>query len=270
MSTLVGGVGELFQGDLDLGRLAAERLQDAARPPDVLVEELHYGAVAVVQRLQEIGADSMILVGAVRRGRIPGTVERRLVQPVELGPGELQAAVGDAVTGYVGMDLIVEVASGFEALPRRCVVVEVEPEYTGSGEGLTVSAAAGLDRAVDLVRVEIDRTPLLDLAEDLRGLTGGPERPERLEPSKALTIIRALLAELEMLERDARWGRTFALRDHLRLAIAAGETSEGMDHRDWGLWWALIEELDRLGAGESLAGLSVPGSRPTAGQPNLG
>ena len=267
MSTLVGGVGELFQGDLDLGRLAAERLQDAARPPDVLVEELHYGAVAVVQRLQEIGADSMILIGAVRRGRIPGTVERRLVQPVELSPSELQAAVGDAVTGYVGMDLIIEVASGFEAMPRRCVVVEVEPEYTGSGEGLTPSAAAGLDRAIALVRVEIDRTPLLDLAVDLRGLTEGPER---LEPSKALTIIRALLAELEMLERDARWGRTFALRDHLRLAIAGGETSEGMDHRDWGLWWGLIEELDRLGAGESLAGLSAPGSPPTGGSPNLG
>ncbi len=267
MSTLVGGVGELFQGDLDLGRLAAERLQDAARPPDVLVEELHYGAVAVVQRLQEIGADSMILVGAVVRGRPPGTVERRLVRPVELSAAELQAAVGDAVTGYVGMDLILEVASGFEAMPRRCVVVEVEPEYTGSGEGLTPSAAAGLDQAIDLVRVEINRTPLLDLAEDLRDLTEGTQR---LEPSKALAIIQGLLAELEVLERDARWGRTFALRDHLRLAIAAGETSEGMDHRDWGLWWALIEELDRLGASESVAGLSAPGPQAASGPPSLG
>ncbi len=267
MSTLVGGVGELFQGDLDLGRLAAERLQDAARPPDVLVEELHYGAVAVVQRLQEVSADSMILVGAVRRGRTPGTVQRRLVKPVELSPGELQAAVGDAVTGYVGMDLIIEVATGFGALPRRCVLVEVEPEHTGSGEGLTGSASAGLDRAVDLVRAEIRRTPLLDLAEDLRGLTEGTDR---LEPSRALAIIRALLDELEMLESDARWGRSFALRDHLRLAIAAGQTSAGMDHRDWGLWWALIEELDRLGAEESLAGMGAPGAQPTGGPPNLG
>lgn len=266
MSTLVGGVGELFQGDLDLGRLAAERLQDAARPPDVLVEELHYGAVAVVQRLQEVSADSMILVGAVRRGRTPGTVQRRLVKPVELSPGELQAAVGDAVTGYVGLDLIIEVATGLGALPRRCVVVEVEPEHTFSGEGLTASAVAGLDRAVDLVRTEIDRTPLFDLAEDLRESTADPDR---LDPSRALTILTELLGELEMLETDARWGRTFALRDHLRLAIAAGETSDGMEGRDWGLWWALIEELDRVGAQESRSGVAAPGARPSGGPPNL-
>jgi len=25
-----------------------------------------------------------------------------------------------------------------------------------------------------------------------------------------------------------------------------------MDHRDWGLWWALVEELDRLETFEAL------------------
>ena len=35
-------------------------------------------------------------------------------------------------------------------------------------------------------------------------------------------------------------------RDRLRAAIIAGNTSDRMDYRDWGLWWALIEELDRV------------------------
>lgn len=249
MSTLVGGVGELFQGDLDLGRLAAEQLHDESRPPLVLVEELHYGAVAVVQRLQELSVDSMILVGAVRRARSPGSVHRRLVGPPTLSAIDLQAAVGDAVTGYVGIDLIIEVATGLKALPRRTVVVEVEPEHVGPGEGLSARATEGLDRAVSMVRTEIRRTPVLDLAEELRVLTVGTDR---LEPSPALTTMTALLGQLELLEREARWGRAFSLRDHLRLAIAAGETSDGMDHRDWGLWWALIEELDRLEAVESV------------------
>lgn len=245
MSTLVGGVGELFQGDLDVGRLAAERLADEACPPRVFVEELHYGAIAVVQRIQELGIDSMILIGAVRRDRAPGSVHRRLVQEPELAPAELQAAVGDAVTGYVGIDLIIEVASGLGALPRRSVVIEVEPEHVGSGEGLTPSASAGLDQAVELVRTEIARTPLLDLVVDLRAATVDAER---LEPARALTLMTELLGELTLLESDARWGRTFSLRDNLRLAIAAGQTGEGMSHQDWALWWALIEELDRLGA----------------------
>lgn len=247
MSTLVGGVGELFQGDLDIGRLAAERLQDLACPPRVFVEELHYGAIAVVQRIQELGIDSMILVGAVRRDRPPGSVHRRLVADPELADAELQAAVGDAVTGYIGIDLIVEVAAGLGALPRRTVAIEVEPEHVGSGEGLTASAAAGLDQAIELARTEIARTPLLDLAEELRVVTADPDRME-LEQSRALTVMTELLNELVGLERFARWGRTFSLRDTLRLAIAAGETGEGMSGHDWALWWSLIEELDRLEA----------------------
>ena len=127
MSLLVGGVGELYQGDLDIGRLAAERLADEACPPRVLVEELHYGAIAVVQRIQELRVDSMILVGAVRRARTPGSVTRRLVVDPKLADAELQAAVGDAVTGYIGIDLIVEVAAGLGALPGRTVTIEVEP-----------------------------------------------------------------------------------------------------------------------------------------------
>ena len=52
-------------------------------------------------------------------------------------------------------------------------------------------------------------------------------------------------------DEQGRWGRTFALRDRFRLAIAHSDSSEGMDHRDWALWWALVEELDRVEAAEA-------------------
>jgi hypothetical protein len=39
----------------------------------------------------------------------------------------------------------------------------------------------------------------------------------------------------------------------MRLAISGSSSSEGMDHRDWGLWWGLLEELDRLEALEAVA-----------------
>jgi len=103
-------------------------------------------------------------------------------------------------------------------------------------------AAAGLEDALDLVRTEARRAPLLALADDLRAtLDSG-----RLQASATLTVLGQLLDELSLLDWEGRWGRTFALRDRLRLGIAEGASSEGMDHRDWGLWWALIEELDRL------------------------
>jgi hypothetical protein len=250
VTVLVGGVSELFQSDLDLGRLAVERLRDEGLGPGVAVEELHYGAVAVAQRLEELRPGTLVLVSAVRRGRPAGTVERQLLDPPDLDPFEVQAAVGDAVTGYVHPDLVVEIAAALGVLPARTVAVEVEPESTGSGEGLSAAATTGLEQALRLVRREVDRVPLLDLAAELRLLAGRDE----LEESAALTALRALLDELSCLDREGRWGRTFALRDRLRLRIAAGASGEGMDSRDWALWWGLIEELDRLQAREAQPG----------------
>ncbi len=248
MTVLVGGVSELFQSDLDLGRLAVERLQDEGVDERFLVEELHYGAVAVAQRLEDVRPDTLVLISAVRRGRPPGTVERRRIDPPQLTPAQLQAAVGDAVTGYVHLDLIVNVATGLGALPPRTVAVEVEPEQTTSGEGLSSSALAGLELALGLVRAELGRAALLCLADDLRPLVEG----DRLEPSTPLEVLRQLLGELVYLDREGRYGRAFALRDRLRISLTSDLSSEGMDHRDWALWWGLIEELDRLEAVEAL------------------
>ena len=152
---LVGGVAELFQGDLDLGRLAVMRLAAEDLGEDVVVEELSYGGVAVAQHLEDLRPDVLVLVAAHARGRIPGTVERREVGEPELTPAELQLAVGDAVTGYVTIDLLIEVAQAFGVLPARTVCFEVEPASVQPSEQLTAEAEGGLAQALDLVRAEV-------------------------------------------------------------------------------------------------------------------
>lgn len=244
MTILVGGVSQLYQGDFDLGRHAAERLCTEPLGSGVLVEELHYGAVAVVQRLQDLDPQALVLIGAEARGRAPGTVQRRRIRPPALPQEQIQQAVRDAVTGYVTIDLLVEVAHGLGALPHRTVSIEFEPVLTEVGEELSPAATAGLEEALQLVQTEIDRIPLLELADELRPLA----TTERLGPSPALDTMCSLLGELEILDEQGRWGATFSLRDRLRRTIADGQTGEGMEHLDWGLWWTLIEELDRLQA----------------------
>ena len=152
---LVAGVAELFQGDLDLGRRAVARLAAEDLGEGVVVEELSYGAVAVAQRLEELRPDALVLVAGHARGRIPGSVERRDVGPPQLTPAELQLAVGDAVTGYVTIDLLVEVAHALGALPQPTVCFEVEPAAVRPSEELTPEAQAGLEEALDLVRAEV-------------------------------------------------------------------------------------------------------------------
>jgi hydrogenase maturation protease len=154
---LVGGVGQLWQGDLDLGRRAVELLAPGS-PPDVIVEDLFYGAVAVAQRLEELGPDRLVLVGAAERGRPPGTVDVRLLPtPDRLGAESVQGAVADAVTGYVSIDLLVEVAAGFGVLPADTVAVEVEPASCAPSLTLSPEASAALPVALARVREVVAR-----------------------------------------------------------------------------------------------------------------
>jgi hypothetical protein len=121
----------------------------------VLVEDLSYGAVAVAQRLQELRPDVLVLVGAKERGRPAGTVERRSVTALPDDTVELQRAVADAVTGYIDLDLVLEVAHGLGALPPHTVAIEVEPASSDPATALTAAAERGLAQALRLVQEEL-------------------------------------------------------------------------------------------------------------------
>lgn len=247
MGVLVGGVSQLYQGDLDLGRRAVQRLLDEPpNVPDVDVEDLYYGAVAISQRLEELSPSMLLLVGAEPRGRSPGTIERRRIGDLDLAADEVQIAVGDSVTGYVGIDLVVEVAWGLDVLPARTLALEVEPDRIGPGTELSALGTEALDRVVAMARLEVERAPVLELGDELRArLACGA-----LEPSPALVATQEILAALETLDHEGRWGATFAARDRLRSSISAGRLGAGMTTLDWGLWWTLVEELDRLQGAE--------------------
>lgn len=246
-ATVVGGVSELYQGDLDVGRRVAAILAAEDLGPGVAVEDLHYGAVAVTQRIEDLAPDTLILVGAAPRDRDPGTLHRRRVPPPDLDAVDLQTAVGDAVTGYVAIDLIVEVAAALGTLPGRVIAVEVEPVRTGPIAELSADVTSRLPALLAQVRREVRLAPLYVLVDRLaETLADG-----HLGTTPATETLTALVAELREVEGEGRWGNVSVLRDRLRGALAEAEVAPEMDHRDWALTWNLIEELDRLGADEA-------------------
>jgi hypothetical protein len=250
IGVFVGGVGQLYQGDLDVGRVLIDRLGDLGA--GVVAEELHYGAVAVAQRIEDVAPHTLILVGAEVRGRVPGTVERRWLERSVLTPERVHGAVSDAVQGYVAIDLVLDVANGLGVLPPRVIAIEVEPVRTASDPSLSPEVEAALGEMLELVRSEARRAPMLALAAEIRAeladghLDGGTSLEGLIGRSRSLDALESLLAELWTVDRTGRWGRTFAERDRLRYAIADGDSAEGMRNLDWGLSWTLIEELDRL------------------------
>lgn len=162
---LVGGVGELLQGDLDVGRAVVERLRLEDLGPDVLVDDISYGAVAVSQYLEDLAPDGLIVIGAVSRGRPPGTVGRRQVMPDELLSVEIaNGAIRDAVTGYVSAELLIDVTGALGSRPADTVLIDVEPHSTAPGEPLSDAVEAAVDAVVLAVREEVERMPLIGIS----------------------------------------------------------------------------------------------------------
>lgn len=247
-TVLVGGVSELFQGDLDFGRHVVERLQAEQLGRHVVVEEMHYGAIAVMQRIEDLRPAALILVGAARRDRPPGTVQRRRLHRPAVTAAEIQQAVGDAVTGYVAIDLVVEIAAGFDVLPRYAVAVELEPVDLGPGERTSPEAADAIVTAAALIRGEVRRVPALQIAGALAAAASERPTDGATDPG----IVRRLLKALGTLAEEGRWGPTFTLADQLRHAITRGEADELTNAGEWAMCWGLLEELDRLRAEEAV------------------
>jgi len=171
---IVAGVGYRNLRDHSMGVAVADRLLDRTWPGDVVVEDLSYNPIAVVQRLEDEPPDRRfaraIVVGAVERGdRPPGTVTVYRWDGVLPNDDEIQRAVTEAVTGVIALDNTLVVTRHFGALPDDVVVIEVEPGLQEFGETFTDAVAPAFDAICDLVATmaidvgagaRLPRTPL--------------------------------------------------------------------------------------------------------------
>lgn len=152
---LVAGIGNVFLGDDGFGVEVARRLAERSLPADVEVQDFGIRGMDLVYALQG-GYDGAILVDALPRGEVPGTL-------TTLEP-ELPASsngTGPALLDTHGMDPVKVLAFARATggrLPERLLVVGCEPaevpgghEYDDMAMGLSEPVAAAVDRAVERV-----------------------------------------------------------------------------------------------------------------------
>jgi hydrogenase maturation protease len=155
MRVIVGGVGYRNLRDHSVGVAVIDRLEARAWPAGVVVEDLSYNPIAVVQRLDDEPADRRferaVVVAAVERGRAPGTVTAYRWDGVLPGDEEIQRAVTEAVTGVIALDNTLIVAQHFAALPDEVIVVEVEPAVHEFGEVFSDAVTGVFDPVCELV-----------------------------------------------------------------------------------------------------------------------
>jgi hydrogenase maturation protease len=162
---LVGGIGYPHLRDHSLGLVITERLRSVHWPDDldVVVEDLSYSPIAVVQRLD---ADPpgrrfrrLVVVSAIARGgaRWPGAITCYRWAGVLPPDGEIRRAMTEAVTGTVSLDNTLIVAKHFDALPDDVVVVEVEPAVHEFGDTLSTPLEVVMDELIErIVSLAVD------------------------------------------------------------------------------------------------------------------
>jgi hydrogenase maturation protease len=152
---LIGGVGYSYLRDGSLGPVMAAALARERWPEHVLVEDLSYGPIAVMQHLQDFDPPlaRLVLVAAVRRGgRAPGTMSVFRWDGRLPAADEVQARVAEAVTGVISLDNLLAVVGFFDALPDEVWVVEVEPGDEGWGEGFSEAVLSSCPRIGEVLR----------------------------------------------------------------------------------------------------------------------
>ena len=151
MRVLVCGVGYRFLRDNALGVYITDTLAPEASN-GVEFEDLGYHPVGFTQNLAERPAyDRIVFVGAVNRGREPGTITTYRYDHVLPDVKEINERVGDSVTGSISLDNLIVVSEAFKALPEDVWVVEIEPGDETWGEGFSDAVQAKLPEITDTV-----------------------------------------------------------------------------------------------------------------------
>jgi hydrogenase maturation protease len=155
---LVAGVGYTCLGDHSAGPELVERLSSEEWPPGVLVEDLSYGPIDVLFKLQSSPPfRAGVFLTAAARGRPPGTLERRRWVGASLPPDDLQARMAEAVTGVISLDNLLHILHHFGVLPAEVIVLEIEPRGESWGTEFSPPVESALEHARQAVRQEVER-----------------------------------------------------------------------------------------------------------------
>jgi hypothetical protein len=124
---LIAGVGHRFWQDFSAGPVWTDRLTDFDWPTGVDIKDFSFGAIAMMQNLQDVAYDRIVFLTAESRERTPGTLHVYRYQSGDETPERVQEYVGEAGGGVIAIDPLLSIAGYFDVLPSQTWVVELEP-----------------------------------------------------------------------------------------------------------------------------------------------
>ncbi len=144
MSTVIAGIGNIFNRDDGFGSEVAQRLLQRPVPTDVRVEDYGIRGMHLALDLLE-GCDLLILVDALAGRDPPGTVTLLEPDPAGAGAEALDAHLLDP-------QAVLAMVAGLGGQIGRVLVVGCQPADLDEGIGLSPAVAASVDTAVGMIK----------------------------------------------------------------------------------------------------------------------
>lgn len=129
MKVLIAGVGHPNLKDLSFGQVLLAHLKTLDWPEEIDLENLSFGAIAVLQWFQDFPGkyQRVVFISAAERDRLSGTLETYSWDFQPLDEVKVQECVTESVTGIISLDNLLMILQHFNALPREVEVIEIEP-----------------------------------------------------------------------------------------------------------------------------------------------
>ena len=148
-SLLILGLGNVICGDDGVGVAAVERLARDYELPEG-VQALDGGTLGLSLLAHVTGADDLLLVDAIRTGAPPGTL-------VRLAGSDVAPAVRERLSVHqIGVADLLDALRLLDEVPRRLVLLGLEPATLELGLGCSPAVAARIDDLVAAVAAEAE------------------------------------------------------------------------------------------------------------------
>jgi len=169
---LIGTVGYHNLRDYSLGPKLLPKLTAMDWPPSVVIEEMNWGPIAIVQNLESLPEpyDRIIFVSSRACGRLAGSITLRRWVGGLPPDKDLQDRISEAVTGVISIDNLLIVGEHFKVWPREVFLVDVEPGREEMGEAFTPEVEAAIPEVLRMVEsLAANDVSSLDGLVEMRG-----------------------------------------------------------------------------------------------------
>jgi len=152
---LIGTVGYQLLGNHSVGPNLLPQLQSIHWPEGVVVDEMNWGPIAVIQYLESLETpfDRVVFLVAIERAQ-RDIGEISLYQWMGGLPDDkqIQACVGDAATGVISVENLLVIGEHFKVWPKEVYLIDVEPGMEIAGEQFTKAVIAQVPKILELTR----------------------------------------------------------------------------------------------------------------------